>query len=135
MKPKSWIHFFNTKEYIPTNGSVEKIKKWIEQGAEIVYLTSCRSQKSIDQIKNILIKYEFMGSFLYYRSNKEEYRDIVTHIYPKILIEDDCRSIGGSWQMCISHIEEKLKNEIVSVVVKEFGGLSHLPDNLNDFMS
>ena len=134
LRPKSWIHFFNMKEYIPTENSLEKIKGWKEQGADIVYLTSRKDLISVEQVKKILIKYGFVGSFLYYRANQEEYKDIVAHIYPKILIEDDCKSIGGTWQMCITHVEKSLKNEIISVVVKEFGGLSLLPENLNELM-
>lgn len=134
LKPDSWINFFNMNKYIPTVGSIDKIKGWASQGAEIVYLTSRKRDTSIRQIKSILTQYKFEGSFLYYRTNHEEYKDIVAQIHPKILIEDNCKSIGGTWQMCITHVEKSLKNKITSLVVKEFRGLNHLPDSLDELM-
>jgi len=53
---------------------------------------------------------------------------------PDILIEEDCRSIGGQWQMCITHVEPELKSKIKSIVVKEFKGIDHLPDDLPDLL-
>lgn len=133
LKPKSWINFFDIKRYTPIGESRDKIKNWEEQGAEIVYLTSRKNHISVEQIKKILIENEFAGSFLYYRTDQEKYKDIVAQIHPRVLIEDNCRSIGGTWQMCITHIEKSLKNEIISVVVKEFDGIDYLPDSLDDF--
>ena len=49
---------------------------------------------------------------------------------PDILIEDDCESIGGEKEMTYPHIREDLKSKIKSLVVKEFGGIDHLPDNI-----
>lgn len=61
--------------------------------------------------------------------------NIVEAVKPSILIEDDCKSIGGSWQMCITHVTPQLKDQIVSIVIKEFAGIDHLPTQFTDFMS
>lgn len=132
--PKSWINFFNIKRYHPINGCAEKIRHWENQGAEIVYLTSRKSNSSVEFIKNTLLRNGFVGSFLYYRTNQDEYKDIVEKIRPRILIEDNCRSIGGSWQMCITRVEKKIKQDITSIILKEFTGLRHLPDTLIDLL-
>jgi len=48
------------------------------------------------------------------------------------LIEDDCESIGGMEEMTIINIKPDLKKKIKSVVVKEFEGIDHLPDDLKN---
>jgi hypothetical protein len=45
-------------------------------------------------------------------------------------MEDDCESIGGTEQMTITRVRPDIKNRIKSIVVKENGGIDHLPDNL-----
>jgi hypothetical protein len=47
-----------------------------------------------------------------------------------VLVEDDCESIGGADQMTITYIKPDIKNRIKSIVVKENGGIDHLPDNI-----
>jgi hypothetical protein len=48
-------------------------------------------------------------------------------------IEDDCRSIGGKWQMTITYVQKEIKSKIKSIVVKEFEGIEQLPNNLKEF--
>lgn len=47
-----------------------------------------------------------------------------------VLIEDDCESIGGGPEMTYPHIRPEIKSQIKSIPVKEFGGIDHLPDEL-----
>ena len=63
------------------------------------------------------------GTRLYYRNEGESYKDIAEEIKPDILIEDDCKSIGGENQMCITFVEPKIKQNIKSIVIKEFQGI------------
>ena len=53
---------------------------------------------------------------------------------PDFLIEDDCESIGGEKEMTITFIKPEIKEKIKSVVVKEFGGIDYLPDNLDELL-
>ena len=80
----------------------------------------------------LLLKYEFVGSKLYYREKAEKYKNIVETVRPDVLIEDDCKSIGGSWQMGITYVEPQIKNAIQSIVVKEFKGIDHLPHDVQE---
>lgn len=131
LKPKSWLSLYNHKSYIPIGNAVSITKKWQKQGADIIYCTSCKGNKAED-IATLLIKYGFIGSKLYYRDKGQKYSRLVEEIKPNILIEDDCRSIGGSWQMCITYVQPEIKNIIKSVVVKEFKGIDHLPHELGE---
>lgn len=69
---------------------------------------------------------------IFFRQNGESYRDIAERIIPNVLIEDDCESIGGEKEMTITFIRPEIKKMIKSIVVKEFGGIDHLPDNTKD---
>lgn len=130
LKPKSWFTLYNHKSYIPIGNVVEIIKSWEQQGANIIYCTS-RKRKQAEEIANILQKYGFAGSFMAVREAKESYKDIVEMIRPDILIEDDCRSIGGAWQMCITHVKPEIKQSIKSIVIPEFKGIDHLSKDIN----
>ena len=64
-----------------------------------------------------------------FRQKGEEYKDIAEKVMPNVLIEDDCESIGGMERIAITNIMPDLKKKIKSVVVKEFEGVDHLPDD------
>lgn len=130
LRPKNLLSLFNYSLYTPILNAVQKLKKWEEQGAEIYYLTSRKKEKQIIQIKNVLAKYEFPGRTLFFREGKEKYSDIVEYILPDVIVEDNCRSIGGRWQMAITYVSPYLKEKIKSVVVSEFKGIDFLPDSL-----
>lgn len=131
LKPKSFFSLYNHKEYIPIGNCVNLINGWQEQGAEIVYCTS-RKGKQAKNIAQILMYYGFAGTQLHYRDKGQKYRDIVETIKPNILLEDDCRSIGGKWQMCITYIPKELKKRIKSIIVREFKGIDYLPPNIKE---
>lgn len=132
--PKRFIDFFNVKKYVPIKNCIDKIKKWNRQGAQIIYLTSRKSETSAQTIKDLLIRYKFVGAYLYYRTGSDKYKDIVESLKPDILIEDNCRSIGGAWQMSITYVDKNIKENIKSIIIKEFKGIDYLPDNLIDLM-
>jgi hypothetical protein len=133
--PSRFVDFFNMNKYLPIKNCISKIDNWHKQGAQIIYLTSRKNESSVQIIKNLLLEFRFPGSYLYYRENSEKYKNIVEALKPNILIEDNCRSIGGSWQMSITHVEKKIRENIKSIIVEEFKGIDNLPDNLNDLMN
>ncbi len=123
---RSQEKFFDVPSFIPTKGSVEKPRSWQERGADICYLTSKRWNENPQAVEATLRRFHFPAGELYYREQGEEYADVVRRVQPDVLIEDDCRSIG--WQEVIT---PKLKAEwnVHGIVVPEFGGLAHLPDD------
>ena len=121
--------------YIPVDNAVAKLRRWHEQGVEISYLSSHKNIEDMQKDKSILRKYNFPNGEILFRKSDEDYKDIVERIIPTILIEDDCESIGGKKQMVFPHIEPGVKIKIKSIVVKEFGGIDHLPDEITDLMN
>ena len=120
----------NYAAYAPVANAASKIQSWAEQGGQIIYMTSRKEQKEIDEIQAVLHRYNFPKGQLEYRKTGEEYKDVAERIMPDIIIEDNCESIGGEREMTYPHIGVGVKEKIKSIVVKEFGGINHLPDNL-----
>ena len=129
IKPKSWFSLYNHNAYIPIGNAVKIIKAWQQQGANIIYCTS-RKKSQADDIATLLKGYGFVGSSLVSREPKESYKDIVEMLRPDILIEDDCKSIGGAWQMCITKVNKEIGEKILSIVVPEFKGIDNLPADI-----
>ncbi|HOE09480.1 MAG TPA: hypothetical protein PLV89_11495, partial [Treponemataceae bacterium] len=113
----------------------EKTFDWYKQGADIIYLTSRKRKIQVVTIADILGRNNFAPGILISREGNEMYKDIVESVKPDILIEDDCRSIGGKWQMCITYVKPDIKRRIKSIVVKEFQGIDHLPKMAIDLQS
>jgi len=131
LKPKSVLGQYDLKSYVPIGNCVEMISGWKEQGAEIVYCTS-RRKKDVREMADLLTHYGFPGTRVYYRNQKQQYKDVVEELKPTILIEDNCKSIGGIQQMCISSVDPEIKETIKSVSVDEFKGIDRLPRSYAD---
>lgn len=135
LKPPSVFQHFNHESYLPIGNAASLISAWEAQGAEINYLTSRKRPKQIKQTKKILLSYNFPGKYLYYRDKGQKYKDLVELVYPDILIEDDCRSIGGSWQWSITYVKPEIRNNIKSIITREFKGIDELPSELEKLLS
>lgn len=122
----------NFATYIGIGNAADKIQEWQNQGADICYLTSRRNSEEVNDIKNILANNNFPEGELHYRKNDQQYIDVVKEIMPDILIEDDCESIGGTKEMILTYMNDELKSQIKTIVVKEFDGIEHLSDNVKD---
>jgi len=120
--------------YIPVGNAVERLQEWKRQGAEICYLSSHRNAEDIGKDKFVLKKYAFPDGRIFYRRNREEYKDVVERIrpLPDVIVEDDCESIGGEVEMVCPNLRPELKNRINSIVVKEFGGIDCVPDRISE---
>ena len=118
--------------YVPVGNAAKKLRAWQEQGARILYFTFRTAAEDIEQDKSVLQRHGFPEGEVFYRRDGQQYKDIAERIMPDILIEDDCESIGGETNMTYPFIKAELQPLIKSIVVKEFGGIHHLPDNINE---
>ncbi len=132
------------KNYIPIGNASNKLSNWNKQGVKIAYLSALKKSKlvradettkklNVDKI--ILDKYKFPKGRVYHRKPNERYKNVIGRMkpLPDIIIEDDCESIGKQ-EITYNSLDDKLKKRIKSVIVKEFGGIEHLPDNINDLI-
>jgi hypothetical protein len=120
--------------YIPVGNAVKKLQEWKRQGAKICYLSSHKNAGDVEKDKFVLKKYAFPDGQIFYRQNREEYKDVVERIrpLPDVIVEDDCESIGGKIEMVYPNLKPELKNKIKSIVVKEFEGIDDIPDEISE---
>jgi len=122
---------YDFSSYIPVGDVVQKLQTWRRQEAEIVYLSSHRTVEEVEKDKMVLREYDFPEGQIFFRHSGERYNDVVESVLPDILIEDDCESIGGQKEMTYPHIKPEIQAGIISIVVKEFGGIDHLPGDVS----
>jgi hypothetical protein len=127
------VHEYET--YVPVGNANEKVKSWAEQGAEIIYLSSHESEGDVKKDIQVLGNFNFPDAPVLYRRGKETYAEVAERAMPGVLIEDDCESIGGEVEMTYPHISPEKRKLIKSIVVKEFSGIDHLPDNPEELLT
>jgi len=120
---------------VPILGAVDRLRAWKREGAEIFYLTSRTEAGEVDDIRGVLTRFGFPEGELCFRQPGERYSNVAERVMPDVLVEDDCESIGGEVEMTYPHIRPELKPRIKSVVVREFGGIDHLPDDISALAS
>ena len=121
---------YNFAAYMPVGKAVQKLQTWSSQGAEIVYLSSHTHFEDVERDVAVLRRHGFPEGPVFFRQGDEDYGVVVERVLPDILIEDDCESIGGVAEMTYPQIEPDIKVRIKSIVVKEFGGIDQLPDDI-----
>lgn len=114
--------------YVPTEGAVAKVTAWQRRGAEISYLSSHRTAAAAAIDKSVLAAHGFPAGPLYYRAHGEGYADVVRRWSADVLIEDDCESIGGRPKTTAAELAASSGRAVPCVVIPEFGGLTHLPN-------
>ena len=125
---------FDWVSYVPIGHAAEKLRQWKSQGAAITYLGAHKTTDDVRVDVAVLKTHGFPIGPLFFRQGKEAYRDVAERIRPDILIEDDCESIGGEREMTYPQIRPEFRGMIKSVVVKEFGGIDHLPDEISELL-
>ena len=60
---------------------------------------------------------------------------MVERLAPDVFIEDDSESIGGEVEMASPHLSATARVHIACIVVPEFGGIDHLPDDPAELMA
>jgi hypothetical protein len=122
------VYAFST--YVPVGDSAEKLRLWKNQGADIVYMSPHREPVEVEQDQSVLRRNGFPEGPIFFRHSHKSYGQIVSEVMPDILIEDDCESIGGEAETTYASIPAAIRPRVKHVLVKEFEGIDHLPDDL-----
>lgn len=127
LKPKhnNIISRICINSYIPIGNAIDTLKKWQEEGYEVIYLTSLRGKKAMRMAQH-LDELGFTGSMVGYRQSNQDYATLIKEELPDILIEDDCLSIGGEEEMCYSLLSDEMKKRVKHIVVEEFKGIDEV---------
>ena len=114
--------------YVPVGQAVAKLHRWQDTGARIGYLSSHRNPDDVALDALVLRSHGFQAGRVLARQPGESYGDVAGREAPDVLIEDDCESIGPG-QITYPQIPSAVRARIKSIIIPEFGGLDHLPDN------
>jgi hypothetical protein len=68
------------------------------------------------------------------RQPGESYGDVAGREAPDVLIEDDCDSIGPG-QITYPQIPSAVRARVKSIVIPEFAGIDHLPDDPHELLT
>lgn len=131
--------------YLPIGNAAEKLRHWETQGATISYLSALTESKKGRQDEQVLgaiglradatvlSRHRFPTGTIYHRSPGESYAQTIARMQPlpDVMIEDDCESIGGQSEIAYHMLPGHLPARIRSIVVPEFGGIDHLPNDLD----
>ena len=112
-----------------------KLKTWEEHGATIVYLSSKRKEETLDKVRRALNEGGAPRGELFFRKENEHYGQTAERALPDIIVEDDCKSIGGTAQMTYPMLKSEIRPKVKHVVVPEFEGIDHLPDDPNKLIA
>jgi hypothetical protein len=107
---------------------------WAKQGVEITYLSAHKNILDVRADEAVLQRYCFPHGPIYFRQGAQGYQEVAERVMPDVLIEDDCESIGGEVEMTYPHLRPETKAKIKSIVIKEFGGIDGLPDELDNLV-
>jgi hypothetical protein len=121
--------------YVPIGHAAEKLETWASRGAEIVYLSSHRDSLDVVADRVVLDRWAFPPGDILWRGESESYADVVARAAPDVLIEDDCESIGGREEIASAHLSPEVAKKVRSVVIREFEGIDHLPDDLRNLVT
>ena len=122
---KPLLFLFSKYGYAPIGNAVEIVNTLYKKGYEI-YLCSYVRKTRYSFIKSIIDFYGMKYTEILCRDKGEQYSEIVERMKPDILIEDDCKSIGGLKECCITNVKEEIKNNIRSIIVPEFAGIDDI---------
>jgi hypothetical protein len=126
---------FDLSSYVPVEHAREKLWRWHDQGARIAYLGPSRRPENMEKNERMLRHLDFPPGPLHHRGPDETYAQVVERLAPDVLIEDDCGSIGGEAEMATPHMSAAGRAHTACIVVPEFGGIDHLPDDPNELVA
>ena len=115
--------------------NTDKSIELLEEALRLFQLEEQPSMACIATTYNTFNICYFLKGEIFFRQSDESYVDIVERIIPNLLVEDDCESIGGEKEMVYPHLKPEVLIRIKSIVVKEFGGIDHLPNEISDLMN
>ena len=115
--------------YLPTEAAADKARAWQQHGADICYLSSHRAAADARTDGEVLARHGFPAGPVLFRADGEGYADVVRRAGADVVVEDDCESIGGRAKTTTAGLARSPGAAVRCVVVPEFGGLAHLPDD------
>ena len=80
-KHKNIISRFCITKYVPIANAIDTLKKWQEEGYEVIYLTSLKVKKAMKMAQRI-DELGFTGSMVGYRQKNQDYATLIKEELP-----------------------------------------------------
>lgn len=122
---KPLLFLFTKYGYKPIGNAVQSVNALYDEGHEI-YLCSYVRKSRYGFIRSVVNFYGMKYTKILCRDKGEAYSEIVERLKPDVLIEDDCKSIGGLKACCITDVKKEIKRDIQSIIVPEFSGIDNV---------
>lgn len=122
---KPVLFLFSKHGYKPIGNTVDIINSLHSKGHDI-FLCSYVRKNRYNFIKSVIDFYGIAYTEILCRDKGERYSDIVERVCPDVLIEDDCKSVGGEKNCCINGVREDMRANIKSIIVPEFSGIDNI---------
>ncbi len=119
----------SSRGWVLIGNAANKLRTWQERGATISYLSSKRDRESLDRVRKALKDGGAPDGELFFRQGSEHYGQAAERSHPDVIVEDDCKSIGGAVEMTYPKLSPESRTRTSSVVVAEGGGIDHLPND------
>jgi len=116
------------QKFEPIKSSIKKIQTWIENGAEVEYITMNSGFVELKKMTDKLKELGLSAEKIHAKQNNEKYTEIVENEAANILIEnqDNCEN-----DKCVGErLDEELK--VKSIILDKDFGIDHLPDSLDE---
>ncbi len=111
--------------YRPIGDAARTVNLLYEKGHEISLCSYAHKSRS-GFIRSVVGFYGMKYTKIVCRLWGGTYGEIVERVKPKLLIEDDCRSIGGPKKCCITGVSAEIKRNIRSIILPEFAGIDKI---------
>ena len=115
--------------HVPAENAVDKVQAWQRHGADICYLSSHTGAADVALDRAVLARHGFPDGPVFFRQPGESYADVACRADADVVVEDDCESIGGNQHTTAFRLAQSPGRAVRCVIVPEFGGLTHLPDD------
>ncbi|MEM0287403.1 MAG: hypothetical protein QXG05_04420 [Nitrososphaerota archaeon] len=93
------------------SNATAKLRAWQRCGATIVYLTSKKTSENIEKVRTALKDGGAPMAELFFRIGGEDYGQVARRIAPDVIVEDDCKSIGGEREMTWPKLQTELRGQ------------------------
>lgn len=119
------LFLFTKYGYKPIGNAVNTVNSLYNKG-HCIFLCSYVHKTRHAFIKSVIDFYGMKYTEILCRNKGEQYSELVERVRPDILIEDDCKSIGGQKECCITNVRKEIKATIHSIIVPEFAGIDNI---------
>lgn len=119
--------------YSVVEATMQKIRKWLDAGADVEYLTSINKFLELKKIDDCFHDIDLPGAKVHKKQETEKYKEVLAEVAPSFFI-DLAGSLDGEKNISSQIGHEKKIGVIVLAAVGEISKLPDYPEELKDYL-